>query len=163
VVDRAADAEMDWVVRLISGVRSVRTEVNVPPATKLPLLLRGASLESLARLERHREVIERMARLESAAALAGTAPKGAVQLVLDEATLMLPLAGAIDIDAERARLARELQRTEQQIERRAQKLANPGFTDQAPEHIVEGERERLAEDESARQKLADALARLRAA
>ena len=64
---------------------------------------------------------------------------------------------------ERARLARELQKTEAMIERRTAKLANPGFVDKAPEHVVEGERERLAEDEGARAKLAEALARLQAA
>ena len=163
VVDPSADGEMGWVLRLVAGVRSVRTEVNVPAGAKLPLLLRGAGPESLARLERHRGVIERLARLENATALDGEAPKGAVQMVLDEATVLLPLAGAIDIEAEKARLGRELAKTDEMIRRRGAKLANAGFVAQAPEHVVEGERERLAEDERARTRLAEALARLQAA
>jgi len=162
LVDPAADAEMGWVIRLISEVRSVRAETNVPAGAKLPLLLRDARPETLARLERHREVIERLARLGSATALDGEAPKGAVQVVLDEATLMLPLGAAVDIGEEKARLARERAKIDELIRRLDGKLANAGFTEKAPEHVVEAERERREEAAGTRAKLDQALARLRA-
>ncbi len=163
VVDPTADAEMDWLIRLISTVRSVRSETNVPAGAKLPLLLRDAGPESLARLADHRDVLLRMARLDSAEPLVGEAPKGSVQAVLDEATVMLPLAGAIDIDEERDRLARELAKLTEVIGRIDAKLSNDNFLSKAPEHVVEGERERHEEVAQTRAKLAEALARLEAA
>src|SRR5690606_9280010 len=89
--DARAIAEMDWVVRLISEVRGVRSEMNVPPASKITLRVIGASHENLDRLETHREQILRLARLEKIEQ-GGEVPQGAVQIVLDEATLVLPLA-----------------------------------------------------------------------
>ena len=158
--DPAAKAEMDWVIRLISETRSLRAEMRVPPATRLPLVLRDGALESARRLEMHREAILRMARLESATVLDGTPPKGAVQFVIEEATAMLPLAGAIDIEGERARLRGELRDVEVRINRIDAKLANEKFTTLAPDHVVEAERERRVEAERRRGKLAEALARL---
>jgi valyl-tRNA synthetase len=163
LVTAEADTEMDWLIRLVSTVRSVRAESNVPAGAKLPLLLRDASPESLARLQAHREVILRLARLDSAEALDGAAPKGSVQAVLDEATVMLPLAGAIDIDEERNRLGRELEKLGDVLKRIDAKLANEKFLAKAPEHVVAGERERREETEQTRTKLAEALARLEAA
>src|SRR5271165_5697156 len=103
----AARQELDWVVRLISEVRSVRTETNVPPATLTPILLRDAAPETLARGQRWMEAIRRLARASELKPLAGEMPKGSAQLVLDEATVVLPLADAIDVGTERTRLTRE--------------------------------------------------------
>ena len=103
----AARAELDWVVRLITEVRSVRTEMNVPPVALAPILLRDAAPETLARGERWIEAIRRLARASELRPLDGEMPKGAAQAVLDEATVVLPLAGLIDLAAERARLAKE--------------------------------------------------------
>jgi len=97
----AARAELDWVVRLIGVVRSVRTEMNVPPSAQSPVLLRDASVETLARAERWMEAIRRMARASEVRALDGAMPAGSAQAVLDEATVVLPLAGLIDLVAER--------------------------------------------------------------
>ena len=101
----AARAELDWVVRLIGLVRSVRTEMNVPPAALAPVLLRDASPETMARAERWIDAIRRMARASEVRALDGAMPAGSAQAVLDEATVVLPLAGLIDLAAERKRLA----------------------------------------------------------
>ena len=94
----AADAEIGWVIRLISEVRSVRSEMNVPAGARVPLVVSGASDETMARAKRHEETILRLARIDAMSF--GKAPAGAVQIVLDEATLALPLAGIIDVAAE---------------------------------------------------------------
>ena len=95
---READAEIGWLIRFISEVRSVRSEMNVPAGAKVPLVVSGASDETRARVARHEETLLRLARLEKIEF--GASPHGAVQIVLDEAVLALPLAGIIDVDAE---------------------------------------------------------------
>ena len=92
-----ADSEIGWVIRLISQVRSVRSEMNVPAGAKVPLVVSGASEATTSRAKRHEETILRLARIDDGF---GKAPAGAVQIVLDEATLALPLAGIIDVAAE---------------------------------------------------------------
>ncbi len=100
-------AELDWVVRLISAVRSVRTEVHVAAGTPIPVRLRDAAPATLERAQRWMEAIRRLARVSDLAALEGDMPRGSAQAVLDEATLVLPLAELIDVAAEQARLGRE--------------------------------------------------------
>ncbi|MBX3447235.1 MAG: valine--tRNA ligase [Parvibaculaceae bacterium] len=160
--DTAADAEMDWVIRFISDVRSVRAEMNVPAGAKIALLIKDASAESLARLERHRSLIDRLARLSSVE-IASDVPHGSVQLVLDEATLILPLADVIDLKAETARLGKEIGKLAEEIKKIDAKLGNAKFIAGAPEHVVEEQRERKAEAEVAMAKFADALKRLKGA
>ena len=160
MVDPEADREIDWLIRLVQSIRSVRSEANVPAAAKIPLLLRGANEISLQRLARHKQLLLRLARLDSAEALVGEAPEGALQAVIDEATIVLPLAGAIDLDEERARLGREMKSLQDLIARIDGKLANEKFISRAPAHVVEGERSRKAETEATHAKLAEALARL---
>ncbi|MGE0748436.1 MAG: class I tRNA ligase family protein, partial [Rhodospirillales bacterium] len=160
LVDPAAAAEMDWVVRLISGVRAIRSEMNVPPAAKLDLLLKDAAPETLARLATHRDLILRMARLERAEAAAGALPKGVAQMVLDEATVVLPLGAVIDIAQERARLQKEIDKAAKEIDAIDKKLGNANFVARAPEEVVEEQRERRDEHAAVRDRLAEALQRL---
>jgi valyl-tRNA synthetase len=160
--DPAAAAEMEWVVRLVSTVRAVRSEMNVPPAAQLPLLLEGASAESRARLDRHRDLILRLARLASASPLVGEAPKGAVQAVLDESTLVLPIGDVVDLAKEKARLAKEVQKLDGEIDRIGKKLGNEQFIAKAKPEVVEEQKERQIEAQEARSKLQEALARLAA-
>ena len=158
--DADAEVEMDWVVRLVGQVRAIRAEMNVPAAARIPLLLKESNAASTARLATHRDLIADLARLSSAELLDGEVPKGAVQAVLDEATLVLPIADVIDIDAEKARLAKEIGRLDAEIARFDKKLANEGFLAKAPPEVVETERERRADAAMARDKLGDAAARL---
>jgi len=158
--DRDAEDEMDWVVRIISQVRAVRAEMGVPPGAKIPLLLKDASPTTLARLVRHRDLIVTLARLSSAEALDDEVPRGAVQDVIDEATLVLPIAEVIDVGGEKARLAKEIARLDGEIARFDKKLANPGFLAKAPPEVVETERERRTEAAQARAKLDEAAQRL---
>ena len=97
---READEEIGWLVKLVSEVRSVRSEMNVPAGAKIPLVLVGAGKATRARAEHHEETIKRLARLD-AISFAKAPPKGSAQIVLGEATAALPLAGVIDMGAER--------------------------------------------------------------
>jgi valyl-tRNA synthetase len=139
----AVRAELDWVVRLISEVRSVRSEMNVPPSATVPVLLRDAAQVTLARVARWNDTIRRLARATDVQALNADMPQGSVQAVLDEATVVLPLAGTIDVQAERARLAKERDKTLSEIGKVEKKLANADFVRRAPEEVVAENRDRL--------------------
>jgi valyl-tRNA synthetase len=156
-----ADAEIGWLIKLISEVRSVRSEMNVPAGAKVPLIIAGAGDETRARVARHGETIKRLARLDGLDF--GKPPHGAVQIVLDESVLALPLAGIIDIGAESQRLKREIDKVGSEIKQLDAKLANEKFVSRAPEHVVEEQRERKTEAEAVAAKLAQALKRLEAA
>jgi len=144
-VTGAADAraELDWLVRLIGEVRTVRAEMNVPPSILAPLRLRDATPATLARAGRWHEAIGRMARASEVSALTGDPPRHSAQMGLDEATIVLPLEGLIDLDAERARLARERAKTVAEIGKVESKLSRPDFVERAPPEIVEENHERL--------------------
>jgi valyl-tRNA synthetase len=161
LADAAAKTELDWAIRVITEVRAVRAEMNLPAGAKLPAELRDAAPATLARLEAQREPILRLARLETIETkAAGGVPGGAMQIVLDEATLVLPLAGVIDLGQERARLAKELARVDGEIDKLERKLGNAGFVAKAPPEVVEEQRQRLADAAQARAKLSVAVERL---
>ncbi len=158
-IDDAAIEEMDWVIRLISEVRSVRSEMNVPAAAKIQLLIKDADTASLQRLETHLDMIMDRARLESARPTTAV-PEGAIQTILDEASLILPLANVIDLEKERARLAKEISKVTGEIDKIEKKLSNDKFMSRAPQHVIEEQQERRAEAEQAKTRLNDALSRL---
>jgi valyl-tRNA synthetase len=155
-----AQAELDWVVRLITEVRTVRAEMNVPPSQKAPLLLKDAAPETLARGHAWFEAITRLARAASLEALVGEVPHGAAQAMVDEATVLIPLAGLIDLNAERARLQKERTRAAAEAEKVEKKLSNPEFVARAKEEVVEENRERLHAAQSEIARLEAALARI---
>ena len=156
----AARAELDWVVRLISELRTVRAEMNVPPSMLAPVLLRDAAPDTLARAQRWIEAIRRMGRASEVSALTGDLPKGAAQAVVDEATMVLPLAGLIDLDAERARLARDVARAAGEADKLARKLDNEDFVARAREEVVDETRDRLAAAREEVGRLEAAIARI---
>jgi valyl-tRNA synthetase len=162
VADKAADQEMDWVVRMVSEIRAVRSEMNVPPSARLKALLRGASATTEKRVATHRDLIQTLARLEELTVTAEAAPKGAVQVVVDEATVVLPLAGVIDVAQEQARLAKELGKVEGEIAKIDKKLANEAFIAKADPEVVAEQRERRDDYGLQRGRLAEALERLKA-
>jgi valyl-tRNA synthetase len=155
----AAIAEMNWVIDLIKGVRSVRAEMNVPAGAKIPLVLAAASEESAARLARHIDVISTMARLTSAEA-GPTIPKGSAQFVLGEAVVALPLGDVIDFAKERARLEKDLKKARDEIARFDAKLSNEQFVAKAPEEVLTEQREKRAEAHALAVRLTDAIGRL---
>ena len=157
-----ADTEIGWLVELVGEVRSVRSEMNLPGGAKIPLVLVGAGKAARARAERYEETIKRLARIE-AISFAKAPPKGAAQIVLADVTAALPLAGVIDMAAERARLEREITRNEGEIAKVEAKLGNADFVAKAPPEVVEENRERKAAFEAAIRKLRAALKRVAAA
>ena len=156
-----ARAELDWLVSLISTVRGVRAEMNVPPSVTVPLLLQGASAETLARGARWIEAIRRLARATEFRALQeGEVPKGVAQVVVGEATVLLPLAEVIDLAAERARLVKERDKAQAEATKVEAKLANADFVARAKPEVVEENRERLAAAQAEVARLEAALARI---
>ncbi len=159
-----ARAEMDWVVEFIALIRSIRQEIAVP-AAPLAVVVEGAGAETLGRLEAHRGLIAKIARLSAITAVTPVTPGepvmgAAARLLLGEATLILPLDGVIDIAAEKARLSKEISKLVGDIGKITGKLANHAFVAKAPPEVIDEQRERLAEAESARVKLSEALGRL---
>ena len=160
LVDPVAEAEMGWLVRLVGAVRAARTELNVPPGARLTLHQQGASGRTLEWLERHREAIQRLARLGGIELADQPVPPKALVVVVDEATFALPVGEVVDLAAELARLEREIGKLTTEIDRSRQKLADAAFVARAPEEVVEQQRERLAESEATRERLHQALRRI---
>jgi len=159
LVDETAEAEIGFVVDLISDIRSIRSETNVPGGTQVPLVLVKASGATRAAVEAWAPMIERLARL-SAIEFADEAPGQSAQIIVRGEVAALPLAGIIDLDAERARLSKELGKLDQDIAAVEKKLGNPDFMARAPEEIVEENRERKAAAEARKLKIKEALERL---
>ena len=160
--DGPADAEIGWVIRLITEVRSLRSEMNVPPSAKMPLYLVDVKEETAQRAEAHEDTIKRLVRLDTIIR-SDVAPKGSVQLIVDDAIIALPLGDIVDLDAEQSRLQREIAKFGGEIDKLNAKLSNEKFTSRAPEHVVEEQRERRHEAAQTVKKLEDALKRLQAA
>ena len=157
--DADAEAEIGWVIDLITAIRSVRVEMNIPPATSLPLVVASVSSGIAERAWRWAEFVKRLARVEEIS-FADAAPRGAVQLVVRGDVAALPLKGVIDLAAERARLAKEMAKCDADIARVDAKLGNPNFVARAPEEVVEEEKEKREEAQMRKTKIAEALRRL---
>ena len=154
--DAAASADIDWLIGLISEVRSARTEVNVPPSAKLAFAVEGASPETQARLAANAAAIERLARIVPGDAGAG----GRLAVVHGEATILIPIGDVIDLAAEKARLDKALAAAVKERDALAGRLSNPGFTEKAKPEAVEKAREDHAARAAEAERLAAALARL---
>ncbi len=161
LTDPDAQAEMDWLIGLVTDVRRLRAEMNIPPGAQLDVAVIGASAETLARLERQDTLIKRMARLASVTP-SDSAPQASAQTVVGEATFALLLAGVIDFDAERARIGKEIAKLDGEIKRLEGKLGNERFIANAPEALVAEQREKLADYATQRVKMVEALERLAA-
>ncbi len=155
----AADAEMGWLLDLVTEIRSVRAEMNVPAGAQLPLVLVGASQETQDRAVVWNDALLRLARL-SVIAFEAEAPAGSVQLVVRGETAALPLAGIIDVAAEAARLAKELAKATDDIAKVDAKLGNPDFLSRAKEEVIEEQRERRDIAQARAGKIREALAQL---
>jgi len=159
--DLAASAEMEWVVQAISAIRALRAEMNVPPAARVPLLIKDAEPAAAARIARHREHFVRLARVDRFEPVA-TVPAGGVQMVVGGAVLILCLGNVVDLARERARLGKEIGRADSELAKIATKLANPDFLAKAPAEVVEEQRERAADTSRDRDRLKAAFDRLQA-
>ncbi len=154
-----AEAEMGWLVDLVTEIRSVRAEMNVPAGAQIPLVLVGANSLTIDRVGAWQDALVRLARL-SAIAFEPEAPAGSVQVVVRGETAALPLAGIIDMDAEAARLSKELAKAADDIAKVDAKLGNADFIRRAPEEVIEEQRERRESAEARAAKIREALVRL---
>jgi valyl-tRNA synthetase len=155
-----AEAEIGWVVDLVSAIRSVRAEMNISLATPLELI--NASKDTKARAIRWTEHIMRLARVSEIFYMDQPA-SGSVQLLVRGEVAALPLKGIIDVAAEQGRLQKEIAKVDADIKRVDAKLGNPDFVRKAPEEIIEGEKEKREEAEGRRAKILEALERLKGA
>ena len=158
-VDGEAQAEIDWLIRLISAMRTARTELNVPPGARLPVVVQDASEETRRRIDRQGAALARLGRVESLS-FGDTVAGGAAQIVVDEATFILPLEGVIDIAAEKARLAKGLAAAQKERDSLSGRLGNPSFVEKAKPEAVAKAREDHAEKAAEAERLAAALDRL---
>jgi len=157
-----AHEEVGWLIELVSAVRSVRVEMNVPAGSLISLDLVNPSEMTLKRAKLWDDALNRLARIS--ATFTRPAPQsGSVQLVVGGEVVALPLKGVIDLAAERARLAKEMTKCDADIARVDAKLGNPNFVARAPEEVVEEEKGRREEAQLRKAKIAEALQRLQGA
>jgi valyl-tRNA synthetase len=160
--DPKAEAEIGWLIDLVTTIRSVRAEMNIAPATLFPLILVGASKDLQARAVRWSDVIKRMARVAEIS-FDAAAPQGSLQLLVRGEVAAIPLKGVIDLAAEKVRLEKELAKAQADIARVDAKLGNEKFVANAPEEVIDEQREKREEADGRRAKIVDALERLKAA
>ncbi|MCG5528548.1 MULTISPECIES: valine--tRNA ligase [Halorhodospira] len=161
--DETAEAEIDWVQRVILGVRRIRGEMDISPSRPVPVLLRHAGERDRARLAEHEGFVTTLARLESIRILeADEQPPESALALAGEMEVLVPMAGLVDKDAELARLAKERARLEGEIERAEKKLGNESFVAKAPAEVVDKERAKLTEAQQALEKVAEQERRVEA-
>ncbi len=159
LVETDAVEEVNWLVNLVSEIRSVRTEMSVPAGAKIPLVIVGADDEIRERVRRNDETLRRLARIDEID-FEDTAPKGAALVVAGETTAALPLAGIIDMAAEKRRLAKAIEGAEGDLKKMDAKLSNPQFIERAKEEAIEEAKERKAELEAEIKRFSAALRRM---
>jgi len=157
--DPAASAEMEWVVEAISALRALRAGMGVPPATRIPILLKDVEPFAAERLRRHREHFMRLARVEGFEPVLSV-PAGGIQTIVDGATLILHLGNVVDLPREKARLGKEIGKLDAELAKIGAKLANPDFLAKAKSEIVEEQREREADVSRDRDRVKAAYDRL---
>ncbi|WP_028878387.1 valine--tRNA ligase [Terasakiella pusilla] len=158
--DADANEEMDWLVNLISTIRTTRSELNVPGSVQLDVFLQGASDVTVQRLERNMDLIKRMARLQKVEPITEAIAQGCVQEVVGESTVFINVVDHMDVNAEKARLEKEIANLDKIIGGKEKKLSNEKFVANAPADVVETERTKVAELTAKNDKFKEALARL---
>jgi valyl-tRNA synthetase len=148
---------MEWVVAAISAIRGVRSEMNVPPGARVPLFVRDPDATAAARLDRHRDHFQRLARVEPE-----PGEGRGIQAVVEGATFILALGDVVDLPKEKARLVKEIGRLDGDLAKFAGKLANPAFLEKAKPEVIEEQREREADTRRDRARLHAAFQRLEA-
>ncbi|MEQ3694152.1 MAG: valine--tRNA ligase [Thalassolituus sp.] len=145
LVDAEAEADIAWLQNVITAVRNVRAEKNIPPSKELELLFKNGDDEDFRRAEENQAFLMKLAKLEKLTWLneGDEEPMSVTQLVGDM-EILIPMAGFIDKDAEVERLVKSVEKLEKEIERVNNKLGNPGFTDKAPAAVIEKEKEKAA-------------------
>jgi len=160
--DPEAESELAWIMSFVLGIRQIRGEMDIAPSRAVPVLLQDPTPADLARVERHRSFVQRLANVGTLAPLPASVPApAAATALLGTMKLLVPLEGLIDPHAEIARLEKRLGREQAERARLAQKLDNTGFVSRAPAELVEEERRRLQDLDRACGQLETQLERLR--
>jgi valyl-tRNA synthetase len=157
---KEAQKEVEWIINLVNQVRSVRAEMNVPPSAKIDLLVKDANEDAQKWMETNKDVISSLARLQSFGATTDEPGSDSIQAVLGEATLIMPLAGLIDIDKEKERLNKEIEKLDKEIKQFENKLGNEKFVQNAPKEVVAEQNRRLEEAKTIKAKTEEALKRV---
>ncbi len=163
LVNEDAVTKIDWLMRFISEIRSVRSDMNVPAGAKIKLLVKDACAKTQEGLQEYDVILKQMARLSDIEIIDGEPPKGSIQTVVDKTMLILPIADIIDLDQERDRLRKQIGKLELDIKKISQKLEDKRFISNAPEEIIAEQKSRREEAEMIRNKLSQALKQLEAA
>ncbi len=163
LINGNAESEMEWVMNFILGVRTIRGEMNIPPGKPLPVLLANGNDRDAALLDSNKAYLNSIARLESVTWLdnADDAPESATALV-GEMKVLIPMAGLIDKEDELARLNKQVEKLQKELQRTEGKLNNESFTSKAPEAVVEKERQKVAEMQSSLDNLIQQIAKIEA-
>jgi len=161
VVDPDIDREMDWVKNVIIGIRNIRGELNISPAKSIPLLLAKGNSDDQQLLEKYRQFLVKLAKLDSADWLddADSAPPSAMQVV-EDMEVLVPMAGLVDVAAELARLDKEKDKLDKEIARLGGKLGNAKFVDNAPPEVVAKEKEKMSNAETTLKQLQEQMDKL---
>ncbi len=159
-IDETAEADLEWVKGVIEGVRNIRGEMNIAPSKALPILLQNGSADDKRRFEENEQFLIKLAKLESIEWLGDAeGPMSATQLV-GNMKVLVPMAGLIDVEAEKARLNKEIAKVEKDLARITGKLSNEGFVSKAPEAVIAKEKEKAANHESTVANLKEQIAKL---
>ena len=159
LINNDADAEINWVIKAITGIRSVRSEMNVPAGSKIPLIVSGSNELTQQRIVRHNDVLKRLARLDTIT-VQNDFPEGSIQSIVEEAVFAIHLNEVIDVTAETDRLKKEITKVEKEISKISGKLKNQGFLEKAPDEVIQENKTRLQDEQSKLEKLKTALGRL---
>jgi len=160
-IDVDSVKDIEWVKQFILGIRQIRGEMDISPGRRLPVLLQGANATDEVRAKTHARLIEVVGRVESVTVLGdGQQPPAAATALLGDMRLLVPMKGLIDIDAERARLDKRMDKVRTDLARTQGKLGNAKFVNNAPADVVTQERERAAEFEKTITQLSEQLAKL---
>ena len=142
-ISQKANDEIDFIIKLITEIRVLKAEMNIPPAKLIPVLVKDIDQKHYQIIEQWSDAIGRMARVQSIAKLQNEIPSGSIQTIIDDTILVLPLQGIIDIKKEKERLTKEIEKIALEIEQLNKKLSNQNFLSKARPEIVEENRERL--------------------
>ncbi len=159
--DDAAITDIEWVKQFILGIRQIRGEMDISPGKALPVLLQHASDADAQRARQHALLLRRVGRVETIEVLeSGTQPPAAATALLDDMRLLVPMKGLIDVDAEKARLDKQMDKVQAELAKANGKLGNDKFVNNAPPAVVTQERERVAEFEKTIAQLTEQLQKL---
>ena len=149
-VDENAEQEIEWLKQIIVGIRTIRSESNIPPGNELPIFVVNASSLDKERLQRNGSYLGRLAKVSGITVLdAEDEIPASLMALCGDLEIRVPMAGVIDVNAELSRLDKELEKHQQEIAKLSGKLSNQAFVARAPAEVVAVEREKLAQAETA--------------